>query len=132
MATEAFIVALQGAALETPRRLGGLESFAFVSETVVPPLLGAARAAGEGEPGAEERLDALCSVVEAGFSSGEDDIVDALAMRLVERHLCRDRALLALVEPHLGPQTRRVVVKIAALIAEADRRVAAATQAQRS
>ncbi|HUY30318.1 MAG TPA: hypothetical protein VMV02_04915 [Acidimicrobiales bacterium] len=132
MSTTAFLAALDAAvpgAGADPRRLDGLDAFAFVSEVVAPAYLDALRAAAAGAPGAADRVERLSAAVEAGFAGDEDGLVDALAMRLVERYLCRDAALLAVARPHLGPATLGVVTKLGHLISEADRSVAARREA---
>lgn len=127
MSDALFLAALHSAVpgvVVDPARLSGLDAFAFVSEVIVPPYLSALQAAVANDHEAAERFAALAGVVEAGFESADDDLVDALAMRLVERHLCRDPALLARARPTFGPATARVVAKFEQLIETADRRVA--------
>lgn len=118
----ALAVVPNGAAIEA-RTLAGqardeFYAFGFVSAVVAPAYLSALR--GDG------RLDELAALVESGLADGDDDVVNALAMRIVERHLCRDHALLAAATAAGGPSTRRIADKLGALIAEADAQVAAA------
>ena len=126
MDTTTFLAALDAAvpgsgARERP--IGGLDAYSFVTEVVVPAYLDAVGEAG-GAPGRTERAELLSAVVEAGFASGDEDLVDALAMRLVERYLCRDAELLERARPFLGPETLGILAKMERLIAEPDARVA--------
>lgn len=130
MSTAAFLAALQAAIPDAPAAgadLHGLAAFGFVTDVVAPPYLAALRAVAAGKPGAGEQLDALAGAIEVGLGTGDDDLVDALAMRLFERHVLRDPALLAAALPGFGPATTRVVEKLGALIEETERRVARAT-----
>ncbi len=108
---------------ETERRaLRGRErddfyAFGFVSAVLAPAYLAAL--GGDGD------LELLAGVLERGLAQGDDEVVNALAMRIVERHLCRDEALLAAALAVGGPATRLVAGKITALIDEADARAAA-------
>lgn len=127
MATTAFLAALDAAIPGSgagARRIGGLEAYSFVTEVVAPAYLEAVAASPRGGPFDEARAAQLSAVVEAGFASGDDDLVDALAMRLVERYLCRDRALAERARPFLGPATLGILAKMERLIADADERVA--------
>jgi len=112
-----------------PTRDDDLCAFALVSASFVPAFVAALDAAEHHDDGAGSQVAALADLLEAGFADGTDDLVDALAMRVVERHLCRDSARAAIAYPQLGPATRAIVAKLRALVDSADKNAATASLA---
>lgn len=111
-----------------------LYPFRFASVAFVPPFMdaltrvleGAGNAAGaDGYAAAERRLVALAGLLEEVLTGGDDDMADALAMRLVHTRLCARPEVTAGVWPYLGERSRRVAGKFLALAQDCDRREAA-------
>lgn len=105
-----------------------LYPFRFASAAFVPPFMAAVVrvTVGADEDGsAHARLVDLASLLEEVFVGGDDDVADALAMRLVHTRLCAQPTLLAGAWPYLGPQTQRVAGKFLRLAEECERREAA-------
>lgn len=101
-----------------------LYAFSFVSRALVPGYLEALDRSTSGELEAIDRVRLLSELIELAFVEGDDDLVDALAMRVVERHLCRDSVRARIAWKYLGESTRGVVAKFRALVESADRNVA--------
>jgi hypothetical protein len=74
---------------------------------------------------ARVRLVALAELLERVFTEGDDDLGDALAMRLVHTRLCAKPGVLPNAWPYLGDRTRRIAWKFVRLAEECDRREAA-------
>lgn len=105
-----------------------LYPFRFASAVFVPPFMDAVVrvALGTDDDGsAHSRLTALAGVLEEVFSFGDEDIADALAIRLVHTRLCAQPDLLSAAWPYLGERTRRVAGKFLRLAEECERREAA-------
>lgn len=63
------------------------------------------------------RLPALAALLEEVFTDGDDDLVDAVAIRVMHDRLVARPGALEAAWPHLGPESRRVAGKFQALIA---------------
>jgi hypothetical protein len=74
---------------------------------------------------ARKRLVALADLLECVFIEGDDDLGDALAMRLIHTRLCGRPGMLLNAWPYLGERTRRIAWKFVRLAEECDRREAA-------
>jgi hypothetical protein len=109
--------------------------FRFASAVFVPPFMDSLVRVvlGADEDGsARTRLIALAAVLEEIFDHGDEDLADALAMRLLHTRLCAQPPLLAGAWPYLGARTQRVAAKFLRLAEECDRREAAVRGPARS
>lgn len=103
-----------------------LRAYQVVSKVVTPTILSKLDDLGSETPGATEAVARVAAVLESGFADGDDALVDALAMRFLERHLCREPARRRLAEPFLGKATLAVLARFDLLIAQAERAAASA------
>jgi hypothetical protein len=110
-----------------------LYPFRFASTAFVPPFMEVLMRVvleADADPGTRERLDAFTSLLEDVFATGDDDLVDAFAMRVVYTRLCQWPSVLEKSWQYLGERTRQIAWKFVRLAEECDRREAAArTQA---
>jgi hypothetical protein len=109
-------------------RVDDLYPFRFASTTFVPPFMDALmRVVLGADPDgtAERRLTALAGLLEVVFVDGDEDLGDAVAMRLVYSRLCLRPTVLSGAWPFLGQRTRHIAGKFLRLIEECDRREAA-------
>jgi hypothetical protein len=107
---------------EIPARTRGddLYAFAFASRALGPPVTDAV-AAGSGD-----LLAPLGALLEEVFTDGDDDLVDAVAIRVVHDRLVARPGALEAAWPYLGPESRRVAGKFQALLRACAEREAAA------
>jgi hypothetical protein len=109
-----------------------LYPFRFASTAFVPPFMDALMRVllnTDDDGSARQRLVALTALLEDVFTHGDDDLVDAVAMRLVHSRLCPQPGVrpevLTGAWPYLGERTRRIAWKFVRLAEECDRREAA-------
>lgn len=129
-----LVAIVPDARLPTDDAADDLFPFRFASTAFVPPFMDALMRVvlGTDDDGlAGQRLEALAGLLEDVFTDGDDDVVDALAMRLVHTRLCAQPAVLSGAWPYLGERSRRVAGKFLRLAEECDRREAAVRAQQR-
>jgi hypothetical protein len=104
---------------EVPERVPGddLYAFAFAGRALGPPVTAAVEAGS---------LAPLAALLEEVFTDGDDDLVDAVAIRVVHDRLVARPAALEAAWPYLGPRTRKVAGKFQALLRACAEREAAA------
>jgi hypothetical protein len=112
---------LGGAAASEPHRPeDDLAAFAFVSEVFVPPFRQLLEDAAASDDARHNELQRLGDLLEQVMRYGDDETVDALAMRVIYSILCLNPGLLAAAHGVLGRATLEAVQKFQAFLVKAD------------
>jgi hypothetical protein len=101
-----------------PHRPGDdLEAFGFVSAVVVPTL----RRELDPVTASPGRLEQVLDLIEAAMRDDEDELVDALAMRVIYPLFCLEPATLERARQAMGPATLEAIAKFQSFLERADR-----------
>lgn len=93
-----------------------LEAFGFVSAVVVPAL----RRELDPRSAAPGRLEQVLDLIEAAMRDDEDELVDALAMRVIYPLFCLEPSTFERARQTVGPVTLEAVMKFRSLLERAD------------